>query len=1518
MPSCVFWESSQHCADSSAMHMLSPDRACANTPIDQLNNPLQSVTLQAADVQRFLKDLVQGELHAVVVTDESTWYTSPLLDVAAQKGIPIYIVGNVPQSLLSQLRAQIAGPESGDKAAPTPQAGCVHIGSVTEAVAAAAAEQLISAGMQRVHCINTRGENEASQAMCRAVVEASTSRGLQGTLHVASDIFVQVVLVLLEIASDGPWAAGNGTALVLLDTATYKMVKDALQLRSLLQDAHVLVLETSVQVLADVHAGKAVTALEQPHYSQGYLAVALAVQELVTGQMLTNDVSSTARFISWGEVTDADIAREVCREEGFPVCGDPGVANTSATGCPCFHRSSVKFHVLATLPTMVELRREVIAGLLDAQRDMPGTLYTWVMGQDEDFTGHFSRKVADAAIQDDNWTSILSLDTTQWFINPHLMDDMARIGRMKGNRTYWLGAFRDQSLPVDTFLAPFLADGFVGPSARGWTSLGRLARDRLRNAPGPSVLVYAPILYLPLWPQTVHSFADGFFNNSVVFADGFWELPVQGSAEAGTGVWSLFCDGWKEPGVTNGSDIAAELADPCRLLSAARLQVKPSPPALTSRPPFVQGLAKLFHQNDSSVKSASTYDAVVVAPLQADDVSLALQVLEDENVTADCGAKTRMFSMVCFSKDVQAFVYPNSLLGGQRHTGCLDPQLQLGTYITYMAAMLHQQTLGERLLSLDVSTERVVTRDNFARGQQQRLADCRIARMLGQEVETMFPVCDVHAGCGGNDTAPPCSGHGSCTYPTARMNADAGGNLSSWLGWCVCDRGFKGLFCEGEVERHATPSWLKIWLPVALGLFLSLLLSLLLCKQLRGLCVERARRQLMKTRRRPRPAEGQHVAVVFTDIEGSTALWEWNPEVMVQSLQIHYRVLRALLPKHNGYESNTEGDAFELVFHNASDALHWTMDAQLALLHPEKTPGQGKLLNHNWFHSAASYDWPPELLTHPLGAEVRGKNGSLLYRGLRVRMGIHVGVPEATYQHPNGLQRYLGKVVTLAKAIGDAPDQGGQVLLSVEAWASLDMESEHMPLVAFSMGDHVLSKELPPLGLMTVLPQALLGRVPFRPLRSPEQLSPSFFNAPASDSYLTDLPPRDSVAIMFTFVCASSAVKRNIAYSESVHMLTEFVRATLRTHNGYECEEKDGNFLLAFGDPLDAAVFSQKLQLGMLRLPWPDALMAEEAAAEVVIPCTMSRQLSLPIALDLATRVGRVEPQLVFRGLRIKTGICWSRPIRCLPHGRTGRAAYYGPLMNRAARMASTAADGETLCNADLAAAVRAAEDAERADVIFTSLGEFPLKGVSAPVELVQVSTSRLANRIYPLRKPPVNRRTSVSAASNTLSRQLSMEMVLWSPTRTRQALSRHSLDSNATSSSDDLAFDLSPMGTDVLVHVQDPGLGGRGFFGGVDPTKGSERPPRDKLWEATHIGLPTPLQEPPQGSPALWHRLDPLVSRVCQPLRWLARKANDKAKGALITVDNPASSMPGKCSEDVASSLNSFVGSEFLLISTP
>ena len=74
------------------------------------------------------------------------------------------------------------------------------------------------------------------------------------------------------------------------------------------------------------------------------------------------------------------------------------------------------------------------------------------------------------------------------------------------------------------------------------------------------------------------------------------------------------------------------------------------------------------------------------------------------------------------------------------------------------------------------------------------------------------------------------------------------------------------------------------------------------------------------------------VTFLFTDIEGSTRLWEQYPEAMRLALARHDRLLRDAIQKHHGYVFKTVGDAFCAAFPAATDAVNAAMEVHLALL----------------------------------------------------------------------------------------------------------------------------------------------------------------------------------------------------------------------------------------------------------------------------------------------------------------------------------------------------------------------------------------------------------------------------------------------------------------------------------------------------------------------------------------------------------------------------------------------------------
>lgn len=131
------------------------------------------------------------------------------------------------------------------------------------------------------------------------------------------------------------------------------------------------------------------------------------------------------------------------------------------------------------------------------------------------------------------------------------------------------------------------------------------------------------------------------------------------------------------------------------------------------------------------------------------------------------------------------------------------------------------------------------------------------------------------------------------------------------------------------------------------------------------------------------PATLTILAFLFTDLEGSTRLWQQFPEAMKTALARHDELLREAVQGANGQVVKTTGDGFHAVFASAHDALDACLQAQQSL---QQEP------------------W--------------GETGPL-----RVRMGLHAG--EAQQRGGD----YYGTAVNRAARLMAAA-HGGQVLLS--------------------------------------------------------------------------------------------------------------------------------------------------------------------------------------------------------------------------------------------------------------------------------------------------------------------------------------------------------------------------------------------------------------------------------------------------------------------------------------------------------
>src|SRR5262245_38501629 len=87
------------------------------------------------------------------------------------------------------------------------------------------------------------------------------------------------------------------------------------------------------------------------------------------------------------------------------------------------------------------------------------------------------------------------------------------------------------------------------------------------------------------------------------------------------------------------------------------------------------------------------------------------------------------------------------------------------------------------------------------------------------------------------------------------------------------------------------------------------------------------------------PLPAGTVTFLFTDIEGSTAMWEAHPHTMRTSLERHDALLREIIVDASGHVFKTVGDAFCASFALSTDAVAAALRAQASIA-AEAWPGE--------------------------------------------------------------------------------------------------------------------------------------------------------------------------------------------------------------------------------------------------------------------------------------------------------------------------------------------------------------------------------------------------------------------------------------------------------------------------------------------------------------------------------------------------------------------------------------------------
>ncbi|KAL5528616.1 CYR1_1 [Sanghuangporus sanghuang] len=220
------------------------------------------------------------------------------------------------------------------------------------------------------------------------------------------------------------------------------------------------------------------------------------------------------------------------------------------------------------------------------------------------------------------------------------------------------------------------------------------------------------------------------------------------------------------------------------------------------------------------------------------------------------------------------------------------------------------------------------------------------------------------------------------------------------------------------------------------------------------------------------------------------------------------------------------------------------------------------------------------------------------------------------------------------------------------------------------------------------------------------------------------LAPTGHVALVFTDIRNSTHLwDANAGMPTAMRLHNQLLRRQLRLCGGYEVKTEGDAFMCSFPNVLSALKWCLTVQLDLLHESWPLEILECEDGKEIY------------------DKNGR----LIERGLSVRMGMHCGTPV-CEPDPITHRMDYFGPMVNRSARIVGSANGGQIMCSADVVREIRSQvlnkeydpADPEQKALVTTiegigveivPVGERRLKGLEIPEMLSLIYPKELIGR---------------------------------------------------------------------------------------------------------------------------------------------------------------------------------------------
>jgi len=416
-----------------------------------------------------------------------------------------------------------------------------------------------------------------------------------------------------------------------------------------------------------------------------------------------------------------------------------------------------------------------------------------------------------------------------------------------------------------------------------------------------------------------------------------------------------------------------------------------------------------------------------------------------------------------------------------------------------------------------------------------------------------------------------------------------------------------------------------------------------------------------------------------------------------QAVDIVSSTIETLVSQFGGYLIRTvEGvdvpqQVMVIAFKSSSSAVRFTLAAQTTLM---------------------EYPWPKSINEAFGNSKVStlSRDGTPLFNGPCVAMSAHVDLIEKfSLFGSKQLQRSMSSDHKVSyKYAGILPAlelahiaSGGQTVLSSSFFDSKWQKGLSLSQTQVTdLGVHDVRYFSQPEKLIEILPKILQDRSDiFLPLNSQRILSVGAQNAPGAHG--------EPVALVFTYPRVARAFQKSDIANQAVDNFSEAVRILLARYNGYESQEVGtGCFFLSFPSIEDAVAWGIHLQLVLRRSDWNSSaqLSGEEeqysrhGSSKSATSITSSETSSSPMfepspSMDsevfvdgcFGSSFASKNNSMLTRNMSfqmrhlvlVQIGICYGMPTKVTPHVQTGRADYFGPIVNLSARVAKGTKPGD-------------------------------------------------------------------------------------------------------------------------------------------------------------------------------------------------------------------------------------------------